>query len=179
MKLISDNAMDFLNNLLENLIHSNNLRSCSHCGKIFFEGYVIEDGVDYYCNDKCLEANMTREEFDELFNGGNGDSYYTEWPYNEDLYQLLIELNSIFPDLKYKIQDVGETSYSDARTIRVGDKIRFLTEKFAFPVDALEILKEYGNSFIVDSINYVTRKIKVKGCDREFSLHHAELTKED
>ena len=35
--------------------------------------------MEYYCSDECLEKNMTREEFEELYDGGEGDSYWTEW----------------------------------------------------------------------------------------------------
>lgn len=47
------------------------------------EGYCIEGGFAYYCSDECLEANMTREEFEELYEDG-GDTYWTEWYDEED-----------------------------------------------------------------------------------------------
>jgi len=55
------------------------MRVCSHCGKLMDEGYCIESGIDYYCSDECLHANMTEEEYLDLYNDGKGDSYYTEW----------------------------------------------------------------------------------------------------
>ena len=55
------------------------MRQCNECGKEMHEGYVIENGIEYYCSDKCLEKNITREEFNELYDNGNGDSYWTEW----------------------------------------------------------------------------------------------------
>lgn len=56
-----------------------NYRICSECRKKMYEGYCIEDGLYYYCGDKCLEKNMTKSEFEELYNEGEGDSYWTEW----------------------------------------------------------------------------------------------------
>lgn len=53
-------------------------RICSDCHKQFFKGYCIEQ-EDYYCSAKCLEKNMSKEEFLKLYNKGNGSSYYTEW----------------------------------------------------------------------------------------------------
>ena len=56
------------------------IRVCSTCGKLMYEGYVIDNGLTWYCTDECMENDgMTREEFEELFDDGNGDSYWTEW----------------------------------------------------------------------------------------------------
>lgn len=55
------------------------IRICSECGRVMTEGYCIENGLDYYCSDECLHKNMTQEEYLELYDDGNGDSYYTEW----------------------------------------------------------------------------------------------------
>lgn len=55
------------------------IRQCSDCNKLMVEGYVIENGESYYCSDKCLENNMSRAEFEELYDVGDGDSYYTQW----------------------------------------------------------------------------------------------------
>jgi hypothetical protein len=55
------------------------LRQCSECGDGMNEGYCIEGGLAYYCTDECLEKNMTREDFLNLYDDGEGDSYYTEW----------------------------------------------------------------------------------------------------
>ena len=55
------------------------IRVCSVCNKNMKEGYCIEGGAAYYCSDECLNERMTIEEFEELYNGGYGDSYWTEW----------------------------------------------------------------------------------------------------
>ena len=55
------------------------IRVCSECGKPMYEGYCIENGAEYYCSDECLHKNMTQEEFDTLYDDGNGDSYWTSW----------------------------------------------------------------------------------------------------
>lgn len=54
-------------------------RICSDCKEIMTEGYVIDNGLDYYCSDTCLEKNMSRKEFNKLYNDGEGDSYWTNW----------------------------------------------------------------------------------------------------
>jgi hypothetical protein len=43
------------------------------------EGYCIEGGFEYYCSKECLLKEMTWEEFLELYDDGEGDSYWTEW----------------------------------------------------------------------------------------------------
>jgi hypothetical protein len=56
-----------------------NIRRCAECGRIMIEGYCIEQGVEYFCSDSCLYENYTKEEFEEMYNDGEGDTYYTEW----------------------------------------------------------------------------------------------------
>ena len=54
-------------------------RICSHCGKPITKGYCIYGGTEYYCSDECLHEHYTDEEYLEMYNGGDGDSYWTEW----------------------------------------------------------------------------------------------------
>ena len=54
-------------------------RICSECGREMTQGYCIENGLEYYCTNECLHKNMTQEEYLELYDDGNGDSYYTDW----------------------------------------------------------------------------------------------------
>lgn len=54
-------------------------RTCSECGKDMTEGYCIENGLEYYCSDECLHKHYTDDEYNELYDNGYGDSYYTEW----------------------------------------------------------------------------------------------------
>ena len=54
------------------------LRVCDECGKPMIEGYVV-DGCDTYCSDECLHKNLTDEEYEELYEDGNGDTYWTTW----------------------------------------------------------------------------------------------------
>lgn len=55
------------------------IRICSDCEKIMNAGYCINDGEEYYCSDECLHKHYTEEEYKEMYDDGNGDSYYTEW----------------------------------------------------------------------------------------------------
>jgi hypothetical protein len=54
-------------------------RICNNCKKEMFEGYCIENGLEYYCSEDCLHKHITPEEFEELYDNGNGDSYWTTW----------------------------------------------------------------------------------------------------
>jgi len=54
-------------------------RICTECSNLMCEGYCIEGGVEYYCSDSCLYKNISQQMFTELFNNGDGDTYYTEW----------------------------------------------------------------------------------------------------
>lgn len=53
-------------------------RNCTICKIEMLEGYVLNDGLDYYCSDDCL-SNLTQDEHErnELYNADM--LYYTEW----------------------------------------------------------------------------------------------------
>ena len=53
-------------------------RICEECGKTMIEGYLV-NGCDTYCSDECLHKHLTDEEFEELYDNGNGDTYWTNW----------------------------------------------------------------------------------------------------
>ena len=53
-------------------------RVCNECGRPMIEGYVI-DGRDTYCSDECLHKHFKDEEYNELFDDGNSDTYWTTW----------------------------------------------------------------------------------------------------
>ena len=55
------------------------IRMCSECGKPMTEGFCIEDGAEYYCSEECLHKNLTEEEYENLYDDGRGNSYYTSW----------------------------------------------------------------------------------------------------
>ena len=65
-------------------------RKCSYCGGLMNEGYCIESGESYFCSDICLSSEMTKEEFNELYD--DGDSYWTEWEDGDHDYNGLGEL---------------------------------------------------------------------------------------
>lgn len=54
-------------------------RCCSECGKSMYEGFCIENGAEYYCSEECLHKHLTEEEYENLYDDGNGDSYWTSW----------------------------------------------------------------------------------------------------
>ena len=55
------------------------MRICTECGNEMNQGYLIDNGFEYYCSDKCLHKNYTIEEWEEMYDDGNSDSYWTEW----------------------------------------------------------------------------------------------------
>lgn len=62
-----------------NLENNEDLRVCSVCGKVMNKGYVVDSGMEYYCSDECLLTKYTNDEWNEMYDNGNSDSYYTEW----------------------------------------------------------------------------------------------------
>lgn len=55
-----------------------NVRRCSVCGEPMDEGYTYDNGLMYYCSDKCLHHDFTDEEWEEECKN-NPDSYHTNW----------------------------------------------------------------------------------------------------
>lgn len=55
------------------------MRICSECKKKMNEGYCIDGGSEYYCSDECLHKHYSEEEYLDMYDDGNGDSYWTEW----------------------------------------------------------------------------------------------------
>ena len=52
-------------------------RICDICGVEITSGYVIDDGLEYYCSDDCLSGAYSEEEYDELCQ--NNRAYWSEW----------------------------------------------------------------------------------------------------
>jgi hypothetical protein len=48
------------------------------------EGYVINGGCEHYCSDACLHKHVSPDEFEDLHDDGDGDSYWTEWEDQND-----------------------------------------------------------------------------------------------
>ena len=59
-------------------------RNCTACSAGMNEGYCIGDGIEYYCSDACLHTEITHEEYMELYDDGEGDSYWTAWEDPDD-----------------------------------------------------------------------------------------------
>lgn len=61
------------------LVLSDNIRHCSECGKEMWEGFCIGGGLHYYCSETCLHKNYTEKEYNDLYDDGNSDTYWTTW----------------------------------------------------------------------------------------------------
>lgn len=61
------------------------VRTCCNCGIAMNAGYCIENGTQYYCSDDCLHLHISPDDYDALYDDGNGDSYWTEWD-DDDAY---------------------------------------------------------------------------------------------
>lgn len=66
-------------------------RKCSWCDEGMNEGYVIHAGLEHYCCDECLFKKYDPMEYDEMYDDGAGDSYYTLWEDDEDMEYELVD----------------------------------------------------------------------------------------
>jgi hypothetical protein len=58
-------------------------RNCSHCGKQnLTEGFVIDDGSTYFCDEKCLFVNISFDDYMDMHN--EGLSYWTQFDDEEE-----------------------------------------------------------------------------------------------
>lgn len=53
-------------------------RRCDECGKLMREGYSVDMGRAYYCNDECLRTEFSEKEWAEECSNNN-QSRYTNW----------------------------------------------------------------------------------------------------
>ena len=77
---------------------------CDCCGKPMNVGYVIEYGVNFYCSDICKDIVISDVEWEELYDEGYGDSYYTEWEDPSDANYIIVDGKPVYiwDDPKYK-----------------------------------------------------------------------------
>jgi hypothetical protein len=61
-------------------------RCCDECGAGMNEGFCIESGESYYCSEECLHKNYSEEEWQDMYADGEGNSYYTEWECDDDMW---------------------------------------------------------------------------------------------
>jgi hypothetical protein len=76
------------------------IKRCSECGSPILQGYCIDNGFEYYCDDKCLHKNISPETWEKLYNDGHGDSYWTEWESDEDETEAIILLQEAREELE-------------------------------------------------------------------------------
>ena len=62
-------------------------RICEECEKPMIEGYLV-DGCSTYCSDECLHKHYSEEEFNALYNEGDGDTYWTTWYEDSITYKI-------------------------------------------------------------------------------------------
>lgn len=65
-------------------------RKCSVTGEGMNWGYVVNDGEEYYKDAGALNTKYTDQEWEQMYNNGQSDSYYTDWDEEED-YQYIVK----------------------------------------------------------------------------------------
>lgn len=68
--------------------HLDCLRVCDECGKPMVEGFILGAG-DHYCSEECLLKHTTWEHYLELYDNGNGESYWTTWYEDSETFRRL------------------------------------------------------------------------------------------
>ena len=79
-------------------------RCCDECGAGMNEGYCIGGGLEYFCSDECLHKHYTAEEWDEMYDDGEGDSEYTAWEDEDDF---------LYEEIDGKLTPIGVVSPYD------------------------------------------------------------------
>ena len=52
-------------------------RFCTVCGRKMKQGYVVGDGLEYFCGDNCLKQIYSADEYKKMYI--NDQAYWTEW----------------------------------------------------------------------------------------------------
>ena len=59
------------------------IRNCNLCDiELQGEGYVIDDGTEYYCSERCLFERIGEEEYLQLYE--EGLAYWTQFEEEEE-----------------------------------------------------------------------------------------------
>ena len=53
------------------------VRICTNCGKLMFDGYVVNDGDEYYCSDTCFDEEIGMENLYKMYE--DEEAYYTQF----------------------------------------------------------------------------------------------------
>ena len=53
------------------------MRNSSECKTNMSGGYIIDNGEEYFCSNKCLYKNYTHKEYTKMFE--NDVAFYTTW----------------------------------------------------------------------------------------------------
>ena len=61
-------------------------RFCTCCGKLMDEGFVIEDGKEYFCTDECLHKYYSEQEYNEMYE--KDLAYWTIWDW-QSMYDVI------------------------------------------------------------------------------------------
>lgn len=53
-------------------------RICDECGAVMTDGFVVDGGAEYYCDEDCLHQHYSEEEWIEMCENDE-DTYWTQW----------------------------------------------------------------------------------------------------
>jgi hypothetical protein len=123
-------------------------RTCKECGKHMTEGYCIEGGMEYYCTKEHLEKHMTWEKFLELYDDGDGDSYWTTF------------------------HDAAAPTTAPPRPPRI-DKVTIGFERSDGDIEVLATLNNGGE--VIDEATFIRLAGKVRDLIRDADYIDAEI----
>jgi len=84
------------------------MRECSECKMKMKQRFVIENGMEYYCSEECLHKHYTEDEYLEMFDDGNGDSYWTVWEEEEEPKETIYILKvNYYKELAFSYTEYG------------------------------------------------------------------------
>jgi hypothetical protein len=128
------------------------------------EGFVIEDGLAYYCSQECLEKNMTQEEYLELYDDGNGDSYWTQWEEDDD-------------DEEIKVAGLKEWARKILNNDEVGDKGVYMRTSYIAQLP-IEIQRKINKKLILLGLSEadIEKAMSSRLCDLEETINIDQIS---
>lgn len=66
-------------------------RKCDECGCGMNDGFVVDGGCEYYCSEECLHEHYTEAEWEDMYNEGDGDSYWTDWMDDQSDWEYIVK----------------------------------------------------------------------------------------
>ena len=98
-------------------------RKCDECGFGMNDGFVVNDGEEYYCSDNCLHKHYTSEQWAEMCEEDEdavlgSESYWTDWNDDQSDWQYIVN-GGVLVDIEDADPEMTEDKLANLRMMGI------------------------------------------------------------